>query len=112
MIRLNDQWSFFRDPYQWILVEHYMGKDGKGNPKEHTKETYHPWLDQAMRYAAAHSCQNAKTFKDIEKRYHELQEAITGCARALELEAHPVAERILELETKLRSAERRLKEAA
>lgn len=34
------------DKYQWILSEEYVGVDKDGNPKFHTRETYHGTLEQ------------------------------------------------------------------
>lgn len=84
MIEITPQWSVYRDKYQWVLVESYEGKDGRGNPKTHKRETYHPWLDHAMRYAADRSCEGAESLQAIAAVYQSLQEAVSGRVGAVE----------------------------
>lgn len=39
-----------RDKHQWVVIELYDGKDKKGNPKQHSKESYHATLKQVCAY--------------------------------------------------------------
>lgn len=100
MIQVTPQWSFYFDDCQCILIEHRGARD---------KPSFHADLPQAMEDAARRSSKGAKSFKDITKRYHELQTAIRACTRALELKAHPICRELQETKAALRRAERQLK---
>lgn len=84
MIKVTDRWSVYRDKYQWVLVDTYAGKDKDGNAKDHTRETYHPWLDYAMRSAADRDCEGAGVFSDIEKAYKNIQDSLASRSREVE----------------------------
>ena len=109
MIKLTEQFSIYRDKYNWILVELVEGKDKHGNPKTHPRETYHPWFDSAVRYAADHSCQGAKVFRDVEKRHHELETSIRAAGKAVSEGIAPVLAELAEVKAALAGAERQLK---
>ena len=104
MIAITERWSVFHDSYQWVLVESYPGKDKKGNPKTQTKETYHPWLEQALRWAAERDCGDAKAFKDVQAAY-------MGLVHALEDRTRPLDKRATEALLELRQTKARLSDA-
>ena len=45
MIKVTDRFSFKRDAHGYTLIETYMGIDRNNQPKEQTKETFHPNVD-------------------------------------------------------------------
>lgn len=48
MIEINERFTLRRDRYNWILTETYWGQDKDGNPKKHTRESYHPWQPEPV----------------------------------------------------------------
>jgi hypothetical protein len=46
MIKFNEDYSFERDKYQWILHHSYDGRDKDKNPKRQSRDTYHATLEQ------------------------------------------------------------------
>lgn len=74
MIVLTDRWSVYRDRYQWVLVETYQARPSKQYPegREKTRESYHPWLDQALRWAADMDCENAPGLESVGEKYASL----------------------------------------
>ena len=115
MIQINDRWSVYRDKYQWVLIETYTGKDKDGNTKTHTRETYHPWLGMAMRWAAECDCEGADSFKSIEEAYEAISEAVRGRRSALEDHLIDKVRELADTRDKLRRAKseiKRLKEEA
>ena len=104
---INERWSLAKDKTdQWILYEHYMGKDKDGNPKPKEREKYFPWAWDATNYAANHSCQGKSSIRKVEKVFHELADDIRGCTRTLAAKVGPLFDKIHELETALTRAEK------
>ena len=94
MIYITERWSVTRDSYQWVLLESYWTQATEENPLGTlaTRRSYHPWLDQVMRYAAQKDCEGAEAFGDIEKRFKALTDAFAAAINkpdrsALELHA-------------------------
>jgi len=48
--KISENYSIRKDRYQWILIEHYLGKDKDDNPKELTRDSYHSTLEQVAKY--------------------------------------------------------------
>lgn len=110
MIRITDRWSIYRDPQQWVLVETYTGKNKDGHPKTHTRETFWPWLDQAMRYAADKDCEGAETLLAVAGAYMRLEHKLRDRVRALGRGYDELHSELLETRNALREARRQLKQ--
>ena len=104
MIAITERWSVFHDSYQWVLVESCPGKDKKGNPKTQTKETYHPWLEQAMRWAAERNCGDATAFRDVQAAYMGLVHALADHTRPLDRRATEALYELRETKARLSDA--------
>lgn len=51
MIKLDNEWSFKRDPYNWILYQTYESVDKKtGEVKLKTKQSYHRNIKGILNY--------------------------------------------------------------
>lgn len=105
MIQITERWSVYRDPDQWVLVEHYEGKDKHGEPKAKTRQTYHPWLDIALRYAADKDCEGSESLRDVEKAYSRMVSPLRGRDSAYEREIKDLLAEIRRLEKRLKQAE-------
>ena len=112
MIKLTEKWSVYRDRYQWVLVETYVGKDRKGNPKEQEKEHYFPWLSQALRRAADRDCENAVALSDIESRYNAMTEAFIANINHPDRSALELHARCKDLEGQVAGLQKQLRAAA
>lgn len=110
MIKITDRWSVYRDPYQWVLVETYVGQDKDGHPKTHSDKTYHPWLDTAMRYAADKDCENAKTLMDVSGAYLSLEHTLRDRVRAISRGYDDLQRELAEAKEQLRDARRQIKQ--
>ena len=105
MIQITERWSVYRDEYQWVLVEHYEGKDKHGEPKAKTRQTYYPWLDIALRYAADKDCEGADSLREVEKAYSRMVSPLRGRDSAYEREIKDLLAEIRRLEKRLKQAE-------
>lgn len=65
MIKVNDRFSIDNDKYNWILLETYTGKDRDGNPKKHTKETFHANLGQIAQEIIDRGCKECDSLEQI-----------------------------------------------
>ena len=65
MIKINEKFSCERDKYQWVLTETYLGKDKDGNPKAHTRETYHPKLEQVFSHVIDKTCGDCESLEEM-----------------------------------------------
>jgi len=110
MIRITDRWSVYRDSMQWVLLETYMGKDKHGNPKVHQRETYHPWLEQALRSAADRDCEGAKSLWAVMASYLRVRYALKDAVSALERDYAKTYAELQETKRKLSQAVRAEKE--
>jgi len=60
MIKLTENYSLDYDRYQFILINHYDGKDKKGEVKKQQKQTYHGTLEQVAKQILNQSVKEAK----------------------------------------------------
>lgn len=49
-MRISENYSLKKDRVQWILTEHYTGKDKAGNDKAKERDSYHATLNQVANY--------------------------------------------------------------
>ena len=110
MIRITDRWAVHRDAQQWVLTETYNGEDKHGNPKTHTRESYHPWLDVAIRYAADKDCEGAETLMAVSGAYLKLEHTLRDRVRALSRGYDELHSELSETRKQLRDAQRQLKQ--
>lgn len=47
---ISESYSIARDRVQWILTEHYKGKDKSGGEVARTRNTYHSNLKQVAKF--------------------------------------------------------------
>ena len=64
-IKINDEYSIRSDRWNWVLLQHYIGKDKKGNEIPATKETFHRDLDAVARYVVNEGLKNAESFVEM-----------------------------------------------
>jgi hypothetical protein len=75
MIKVNDKFSFKRDAHGYVLIENYIGVDKNKQPKQQTKETFHPNLD-AIAGKILHLCGDDPK---IEMEMEDLRNAFFSC---------------------------------
>lgn len=49
-MKISENYSLKKDRVQWILTEHYTGKDKEGNDKPKERDSYHSTLEQVASY--------------------------------------------------------------
>jgi hypothetical protein len=75
MIKVNDKFSFKRDAHGYTLTETYIGVDKNNQPKEQTKDTFHPSLC-AIAGKILHLCGDDPK---IEMELEDLRNAFFSC---------------------------------
>jgi transcriptional antiterminator len=74
-IKVANNLSFKRDHHGYILIENYIGVDKDKQPKQQTKETFHPNLD-AIAGKILHLCGDDPK---IEMELEDLRNAFFSC---------------------------------
>lgn len=64
-MKIGDKYEITSDRFQWILTERYMGKDNKGNDKEHTRESYYATLEQCCNQIVQRDAKQAETVEQV-----------------------------------------------
>lgn len=50
MIKINDEWTIRKETNQWVLTEHYIGKDKDGNDKPKERDRFFAKASQVFSY--------------------------------------------------------------
>ena len=69
------------DKFNWILIEHYDGRDKQGNDKQQSRETYHGTLQQCCQEMIQ---REAKHADDLESLLATIQQSTNIIAHACE----------------------------
>jgi len=69
MIKIDDKFSIKRDKRQWILIQHYPGKDKYGNAKTHQRESYHGSIDQISNHILNVLGERCEKLEELEYLY-------------------------------------------
>ena len=65
---MDGKYTIRKDPYNWILEEHYEGKDRDGETVMRSRQTYHGSLHQAAKKIIDNEMGNCKDAEEL----HEL----------------------------------------
>ena len=65
MIKFNEEFSFERDKYNWILDQTVPGHDKDGAPKDQHRYTYHGTLAQACGTIIELSVARCETLEEV-----------------------------------------------
>jgi len=70
MLTLCDgRFTLEKDPYQWVMIEAYDGKDSNGKPKKQKRKTYHPTLRNAFGAILDHMACDCTSVYDLTELY-------------------------------------------
>ena len=70
MIKVTDNFSISGDANQFIVTESYQAKDKNGADKTNTRNTYHPSLEQSLRYIRKQECKTCTTVEELLSALH------------------------------------------
>ena len=83
MIKFNDEFSFERDKYQWILHQQLPCKDKDGNPKMKPYTTYHASIKQICSQIIERSLGKCESLDEIQNLIDNAVESLTKYTEAL-----------------------------
>ena len=66
-----------RDPYCWVLHDHYMGEDKQGNPKRQLRITYHANFEQIAYTILNRMAGDCETLEEMITLYKSAELIIT-----------------------------------
>jgi hypothetical protein len=79
-IKIDERYSVSTDQYNWVITETYKGKDGNGNPKDHTRDHFFPRLSWCIYWLLQNNCKDVDSLEGIQK---ELATAEMVCLKVL-----------------------------
>ncbi len=84
MVKINENFKFERDAYQWILTETYMGRDKKtGEPKAQTRKSFHGTLQQVCKYILDRGVKDCQSLEEIIEKIDKAVELMTKQAEII-----------------------------
>ena len=76
-----------KDMYSWTLNYNYMGKDKDGQPKQHSKQTYHVNLRQVANAIVNYSAKECKTMEQLVALLDNAESIVHECLLRMEAKA-------------------------
>ncbi|PCI54190.1 MAG: hypothetical protein COB36_10900 [Alphaproteobacteria bacterium] len=79
-MKIDEKYSVRSDTYNWVITEKYLGKDGDGNEKHHTRDHFFPNLSRCVNWLINNNCKQAASLQEIKE---ELEKAEAICKEVL-----------------------------